>query len=391
MPMRMIYLDHNATTPVHPEVMEAMRPYFTEKFGNASSIHQSGREAKSALEDARQKSAELLGCKPSELYFTSGGTESDNFAIKGTAFANRDKGEHIITSSIEHHAVAVSCKFLEKEGFEVTYLPVDSEGFVDPHDLRRALRKDTILVTVMHANNETGVIQDLKSLTSIAREGGILFHTDAVQATGKIPYRIEDLGCDLLSISAHKLYGPKGVGLIFIKSGTKIQPWNEGGGHERGRRAGTENVAGAVGLAAAMEIAARDMKTETDKMISMTGRFYQLIEERIPDIKLNGSLERRVPNTLNISFRAVEGEAMILSLDLKGVMVSSGSACTSGATEPSHVLKAMGVPPEMAQGSVRFSFGRSNKEDDVEYVVDILAQEVRRLREISPLYTKSRR
>ena len=391
MPMRMIYLDHNATTPVHPEVMEAMQPYFTEKFGNASSIHQSGREAKSALEDARQKSAELLGCKPSELYFTSGGTESDNFAIKGTAFANRDKGEHIITSSIEHHAVAVSCKFLEKEGFEVTYLPVDSEGFVDPHDLRRALRKDTILVTVMHANNETGVIQDLKSLTSIAREGGILFHTDAVQATGKIPYRIEDLGCDLLSISAHKLYGPKGVGLIFIKSGTKIQPWNEGGGHERGRRAGTENVAGAVGLAAAMEIAARDMKTETDKMISMTGRFYQLIEERIPDIKLNGSLERRVPNTLNISFRAVEGEAMILSLDLKGVMVSSGSACTSGATEPSHVLKAMGVPPEMAQGSVRFSFGRSNKEDDVEYVVDILAQEVRRLREISPLYTKSRR
>ena len=391
MPMRMIYLDHNATTPVHPEVMEAMQPYFTEKFGNASSIHQSGREAKSALEDARQKSAELLGCKPSELYFTSGGTESDNFAIKGTAFANRDKGEHIITSSIEHHAVDVSCKFLEKEGFEVTYLPVDSEGFVDPHDLRRALRKDTILVTVMHANNETGVIQDLKSLTSIAREGGILFHTDAVQATGKIPYRIEDLGCDLLSISAHKLYGPKGVGLIFIKSGTKIQPWNEGGGHERGRRAGTENVAGAVGLAAAMEIAARDMKTETDKMISMTGRFYQLIEERIPDIKLNGSLERRVPNTLNISFRAVEGEAMILSLDLKGVMVSSGSACTSGATEPSHVLKAMGVPPEMAQGSVRFSFGRSNKEDDVEYVVDILAQEVRRLREISPLYTKSRR
>jgi cysteine desulfurase len=388
--MRMIYLDHNATTPVHPEVFEAMRPYFTDKFGNASSIHQSGREAKAALEDARQTIAELLGCKPSELYFTSGGTESDNFGIKGVAFANRDKGRHVITSSIEHHAVDISCKFLEKEGFEVTYLPVDSEGLVDPDDLKRALRKDTVLITIMHANNETGVIQDMKSLTSIARQSGIVFHTDAVQATGKIPYQIDDLGCDLLSISAHKLYGPKGMGLIYIKSGTKIQAWNEGGGHERGRRAGTENVAGAVGLAAALEIAVRDMDSETEKMESMTGRFYRLVKERIPDIKLNGSLERRVPNTLNISFQAVEGEAMVLSLDLKGVMVSSGSACTSGATEPSHVLKAMGVPPEMAQGSIRFSFGRSNQEGDVEYVVDILANEVRRLREISPLYTESR-
>lgn len=388
--MRMVYLDHNATTPVHPQVLDAMRPYFTEKFGNASSIHQSGREAKAALEDARLKIAALLGCKSSEIYFTSGGTESDNFGIKGVAFVNRIKGRHIITSSIEHHAVDVSCKFLEKEGFEVTYLPVDSEGIVDPDDLKKALRKDTILITVMHANNETGVIQDLKSLISVARDAGILFHTDAVQATGKIPYSVEDLGCDLLSISAHKLYGPKGVGLLFIRSGTKIQPWNEGGGHERGRRAGTENVAGAVGLAAAMEIAARDMQSETEKMKSMTARFFRLVEERIPDIKLNGSLERRVPNTLNISFRAAEGEAMILSLDLKGIMVSSGSACTSGATEPSHVLKAMGVPPEMAQGSIRFSFGRSNQEGDVEYVVDILEKEVRRLREISPLYTKSR-
>ncbi len=388
--MRTVYLDHNATTPVHPEVFEATKPYFIERFGNASSIHQSGREAKAGLEEARQTIADLLGCKPSELYFTSGGTESDNFAIKGVAFANRAKGKHIITSSIEHHAVEISCRFLEKEGFSVTYLPVDSEGFVDPDELKKAIRPDTILVTIMYANNETGVIQDLEALVSIARDAGVYFHTDAVQATGKIPYNINDLGCDLLSISAHKLYGPKGAGLIYIKSGTKIQPWNEGGGHERGRRAGTENVAGAIGLAKALEIAARDMDSETKKMTSMTTRFYKLVMERIPDIRFNGSFQKRVPNTLNISFRAVEGEAMILSLDLKGIMVSSGSACTSGTTEPSHVLKAMGVPPEMGQGSIRFSFGRSNKENDVEYVVDILAGEVERLRDISPLYAQSK-
>lgn len=388
--MRTVYLDHNATTPVHPEVLEAMQPYFMEGFGNASSIHQSGREAKAALEDTRQAIAALLGCRASELYFTSGGTESDNFAIKGIAFANRAKGKHIVTSSIEHHAVDVSCRFLEREGFDVTFLPVDSEGFVDPDDLKKAIRPDTILVTIMHANNETGVIQDLKALSSVGRDAGVYFHTDAVQATGKIPYKINDHGSDLLSISAHKLYGPKGVGLIYIKSGTKIQPWNEGGGHERGRRAGTENVAGAMGLSKALEIAARDMDAETKKMVSMTTRFYELVKEKIPDVRLNGSFRQRVPNTLNISFRAVEGEAMILSLDLKGIMVSSGSACTSGATEPSHVLKAMGVPPEMAQGSVRFSFGRSNEEDDVEYVVDILAGEVKRLRDISPLYAQSK-
>lgn len=388
--MRTVYLDHNATTPVHPEVFEAMKPYFTDRFGNASSIHQSGREAKAGLEEARRIIGGLLGCRPSELYFTSGGTESDNFAIKGVAFANRAKGKHIITSSIEHHAVLISCGFLEKEGFDVTYLPVDSEGLVDPDELKKTIRPDTILVTIMHANNETGVIQDLKALASVARDAGVYFHTDAVQATGKIRYNINDLGCDLLSISAHKLYGPKGVGLIYIKLGTKIQPWNEGGGHERGRRAGTENVAGAIGLAKALEIGARDMNAETKKMTSMTTRFYELVKERIPDIRLNGSFQERVPNTLNISFRAVEGEAMILSLDLKGIMVSSGSACTSGATEPSHVLKAMGVPPAMGQGSIRFSFGRSNKEDDVEYVVDILTHEIKRLRDISPLYAQSK-
>jgi cysteine desulfurase len=387
--MRNIYLDHNATTPVHSDVLAAMLPYFTDKFGNASSIHASGREAKAALEEARTSIAQLLGCKPSEIYFTSGGTESDNFAIKGTAFANRARGKHVITSPIEHHAVSRSCEFLEKEGFEVTCLPVDGEGLVDPDELRRAIRPDTTLVTIMHANNETGIIQDLEELVKVAHESEVYFHTDAVQATGKIAYKIPDLGCDLLSISAHKLYGPKGVGLLFIKSGVKIQPWNEGGGHERGRRAGTENIAGIVGLAKALEIAYRDMDDETAKLKSMTTRFYKLVKDRIPDIRLNGSFERRVPNTLNISFKAIEGESMILSLDMKGISVSSGSACTSGATEPSHVLLAMKVPPELAHGSLRFSFGRSNNEEDIDYVVDILAKEVQRLRSISPLYAKS--
>ncbi len=387
--MKTVYLDHNATTPVHPEVLEAMLPYFTEKFGNASSIHASGREAKAGLEDARAKCAELLGCKPSEIYFTSGGTESDNFAIKGAAFANRARGKHLITSPIEHHAVVRSCQFLEKEGFEATYLAVDSAGLVDPGDLKRAIRPDTTLVTIMHANNETGVIQDLRALAAVAHEAGALFHTDAVQSTGKIPFKMPDIDCDLLSVSAHKIYGPKGVGLLYIKSGTKIQPWNQGGGHEKGRRAGTENVAGIAGLAKALEIAWRDMEKETSKLLGMTTRFYNLVRERIPDIHLNGSFENRVPNTLNISFRAIEGESMILSLDMKGISVSSGSACTSGATEPSHVLLAMGTAPEIAHGSLRFSFGRSNSDDDVDYVVEILTKEVQRLRDMSPLYTKS--
>jgi cysteine desulfurase len=384
--MRTVYLDHNATTPVHPAVLEAMLPYFSQAFGNASSLHQSGREAKAALENARRSIAEVLGCEASEIVFTSGGTESDNFAIKGTAFANRNRGKHIITSSIEHHAVENSCKFLEKEGFEVTYLPVDSYGFVDPDDLKKAIRSDTMLVTIMYANNETGVIQDIKTLISVAKEAGLYFHTDAVQATGKIPYRIDDIDCDMLSISAHKLYGPKGVGLLYIKSGTNILPWNEGGGHEKGMRAGTENVAGIIGLAEAIKIAHRDMSERTERLERISQKFYDSIKARIPDIQLNGHFEKRVPNTVNISFRAIEGEAIVLTLDMKGIMVSTGSACTSGATDPSHVLRAMGVSREMAQGSIRFSFGRSNSIEDVDYVVDILAKEVNRLRSISPLY-----
>jgi len=387
--MRTVYLDHNATTPVIPEVLQAMLPYFTDIYGNASSIYSKGREAKSALEDCRNKCAELLGCSPSEIFFTSGGTESDNYAIKGVAFANRKKGRHVITSPIEHHAVIRSCEFLQKEGFDVTYLPVTSEGLVDPDELRKAIRIDTTIISIMYANNETGIIQDLKSLTDIAREAGVYFHTDAVQSTGKIPYKIPELGCDLLSISAHKLYGPKGVGIAYVKSGTKIQPWNQGGGHERGRRAGTENLAGIAGLTKALEIAGRDMEKEAAKLKAMSTRFYNLIMERIPDIRLNGSFENRVPNTLNISFKAIEGESMILSLDMKGVMVSSGSACTSGATEPSHVLMAMKVPADLVHGSLRFSFGRVNTEDDVDYAIEILEKEVKRLRSISPLYAQS--
>ncbi len=387
--MRTVYLDHNATTPVHPEVLEAMLPYFSQAYGNASSLHETGREAKAALENARHSIAEIMGCRAPEIIFTSGGTESDNFAIKGTAFANRKKGKHIITSSIEHHAVEISCRFLEREGFEVTYLPVDSYGFVDPDDLRKAIRPDTTLVTIMYANNETGVIQDIKALGSVAKEAGVYFHTDAVQATGKIPYKIDDIGCDMLSVSAHKLYGPKGVGLLYIKSGTDIIPWNEGGGHEKGMRAGTENVAGIIGLAEAIKVANKDIDARTEKLKKISGRFYESVKERIPDIQFNGHYEKRVPNTVNISFKAIEGEAIVLSLDMKGIMVSTGSACTSGATDPSHVLKAMGVSRELAQGSIRFSFGRSNSIEDVDYVVDILAKEVNRLRSISPLYADS--
>jgi cysteine desulfurase len=387
--MRNVYLDHNATTPVHPEVFEAMKPYFVDKFGNASSIYSIGREAKAALEDSRERSAAILGCKPTEIYFTSGGTESDNFAIKGVAFANRKKGQHIVTSPIEHHAVMRSCEFLEKEGFEITTLPVDSDGIVDPDELKKAIRKNTILVTIMYANNETGIVQELPALVKAAHDNGVIFHTDAVQATGKIPYKIPQLDCDLLSISAHKLYGPKGVGILYIKSGIKIQPWNEGGGHERGKRAGTESVANAVAITKTLEIAYRDMDKENARLLAMTNKFLSLVREKIPDIHLNGSLTKRVPNTLNISFRAIEGESVILSLDMNGIAVSSGSACTSGAMDPSHVLLAMGIKPDLAHGSIRFSFGRANKEDDIEYTVEILAREVERLRKISPLYSQS--
>jgi len=383
---RRIYLDHNATTPVHPEVFEAMLPYYKDKFGNASSIHSFGREAKVALEESREKVAKFINASPQEVYFTCGGTESDNLAVKGTAFANRKKGKHIITSKIEHHAVLESGKFLEKDEFEVTYLPVDKYGFVDPDDLKKAIRKDTILVSIMHVNNEVGTIQPLEELCKITKEKGAYFHTDAVQSVGKLPVDVQKLNVDVLSMSGHKIYGPKGVGAIYIRKGTRITPWSHGGSHERSRRAGTENVPGIVGLAKTVEIAQRDMEQQSQQMKNLTEAFYQKVTHAIPDVILNGHLEKRIPNTLNLSFKAVEGESIILSLDLKGVAVASGSACTSGTLEPSHVLSAMGISPEIAQGAIRFSFGRENTMEDVEYIVGILPEIVSRLRAMSPLY-----
>jgi len=386
--MRKIYLDHNATTPMHPEVLEAMLPYLKEKFGNASSIHEFGREVKVALEEAREKVAQLLGASSNEIFFTCGGTESDNLAVKGTAFAKRKNGFHIITSKIEHHAILESCKFLEKEGFEITYLPVDSNGLVDPEDLRKAIRDDTILVSIMYANNEVGVIQPIEELSLIAKEKGAYFHTDAVQALGKIPVDPKKLNVDMLSMSGHKIYGPKGVGAIYIRKGVRIIPWSHGGHHERSRRAGTENVPGIVDFAKALELVVNETEEQSKHLNNLTEAFYSKLVGSIPDVILNGNLNRRIPNTLNISFKGVEGESIILSLDLKGVAVASGSACTSGTLEPSHVLSAMGIDPAIAQGAIRFSFGRDNTMEDVEYVACILPEIVERLRSMSPLYAK---
>jgi cysteine desulfurase len=384
--MRKIYLDHNATTYVHPEVFEAMRPYYTDYFGNASSIHEFGRIGKAALEESRDKIAGLFSCSAEEIVFTSGGTESDNLAIKGIAFVKEDSGKHIITSAIEHHAVLESCHYLEKSGFAVTYLKPDSASRISPLLLKDAIGPDTILITIMHANNETGTIQDIAALAKVAHERGIVFHTDAVQSTGKIPYTIPELGVDLLSISSHKFYGPKGVGLLYVKNKTKLQSLNHGGSHEHNLRAGTENVAGIVGLAKALEIANRDMAEEYNRMRLLKTAFIQGIQKRIGDIIIIGDQINCVPNTANISFMGIEGESIVLSLDLKGIAVSAGSACTSGSITASHVLLAMGLFPEQAHGAIRFSFGRANTESDIDYVLDILEQEVTRIRRISPLY-----
>jgi len=342
--MRKVYLDNNATTPLHPKVLDAMLPYYTELYGNPSSIHNFGREVWGSLVDARESVAKLLGCSPSEIYFTSGGTESDNMAIIGTALANVGRGNHIITSSIEHHAILASCQYLGNNGFEVTYLPVDSYGFVDPDDLKRAIRKGTILVSIMHINNETGVIQDIPGLAAIAKAAGAYFHTDAVQSAGKVGLSVDGLGVDMLSASAHKINGPKGSGLIFIRKGTRVQPRMYGGKHEGAMRAGTENVAGIIGLTKALELSCGMIASELERYRKFSSRFWNALNEIIPNVVLNGPLdEGRLQNTLNITFKGIEGEAIILSLDLAGIAVASGSACTSGSTEPSHVLRAMGV------------------------------------------------
>jgi cysteine desulfurase len=380
--MRRVYLDHNASTPVHPEVVEAMLPYFAQTFGNPSSIHGFGREARDAVEAARERIAGFLGVAPEELVFTSGGTESDNLAVKGVAQAH--PGGHIVTSQVEHHAVLRTCQALERAGWSVTYLPVDGEGLVDPDDLRRAIRPDTILITIMYANSEVGTIMPVEEIGRIAREHGIPFHVDAVQAFGKIPFSVEELGIGLLSCSSHKIYGPKGVGRLHVRKGTKMRSIQHGGEHERRRRAGTENVPAIVGFARAVAIRARDMADEAVRVAALRDRLWEGLRERVPDVRLNGHPTRRVPGTLNVSFRGIEAESLILALDLKGIGASAGSACTSGSLEPSYVLTAMGVPTEWALGALRCSLGRSTTAGDVDYVLEVLPAAAERLRVLSP-------
>jgi len=383
--MRRVYLDHSATTPLRPEVVEAMQVALTEQFGNPSSIHSFGRAAKKLIEEAREQVALLIGAKPEEIVFTSGGTEADNMAVIGTALANQKKGKHIITSSIEHHALLDSCHWLEKNGFEVTYLPVDRDGLVRVEDVLAAIRDDTILISIMHVNNEVGTIQPIEEIGKIAKERGIIFHSDAVQSVGKIPVDVNDLQVDLLTLSAHKIYGPKGIGALYIRKGTKIQPIHFGGGQERKRRPGTENVPGIVGFGKACELARRDLPEE-QKLAVLRDKLIDGLLERIPDCQLNGHRTKRVPTNVNVSIRYVEGESMLLSLDLVGIAASSGSACTSGSLDPSHVLLAMGICHEIAHGSLRMTLGRDNTEEDIDYVLEHLPKIVERLRKMSPLY-----
>jgi len=380
---RRVYLDHNASTPVHPEVIAEMLPYFGERFGNPSSIHGFGREAREGLETARERVAHFLRVGKDEIVFTSGGTESDNLAVKGAARARG--GGHIVTSQIEHHAVLRSCQALEREGFAVTYLPVDGDALVDPDDVRRAIRPDTILVTIMHGNSEVGTIEPVTEIGRITRERDVPFHVDAVQTFGKIPLDVDASGIDLLSFSSHKIYGPKGVAGVFIRKGTRMAAVQHGGEHERRRRAGTENVPGIVGLGKAVELRAREMAAEAERVRALRDRLTAGIQARVPEVRVNGHATRRLPGTANISFRHVESESIVLGLDLKGIGVSAGSACTSGNVEPSYVLEAMGLPLDWAMGAVRCSLGRSTTTEDVDYVIDAVEPIVRKLRAASPV------
>ena len=384
--MKQIYLDHASTTPVRPEVVEAMLPYFTEQFGNPSSIYPLGQEAADVVAAARETLAGLIGAAPREVYFTSGGTEADNWAIKGFARANAGKGKHLITSAIEHHAVLHTCEALEKEGFEVTYLPVDEHGLVRPEDFAAAIRPDTILASIMFANNEIGTIEPIAALAAIAREHGVVFHTDAVQAFGHEPIDVKEMGIDMLSASSHKIYGPKGVGLLYIRKGVKVENFIDGGQQERGRRGSTENVPGIVGFARAAELAAADGAGEHDRQRVLRDHAIRRILDEIPSAKLNGSWESRLANNVNFSFEFIEGEGMLLQLAARGICVSSGSACTSGSLDPSHVLLAIGLPHEIAHGSLRLTLGEETTREDIDYVVDSLKEIVSRLREMSPLY-----
>jgi len=382
--MKKIYMDHSATTPADPLVLEAMLPYFSEKFGNASSLHSFGREAKKALEESRQKVADLVGAKKEEIIFTGSGTESDNLAIKGIAYKNKKKGNHIITSAIEHHAVLYPCKYLEAQGFEVTYLPVNNQGLAEVGDVEDAVTDKTILISIMHANNEIGTIQPIKEIGEVAERHDIYFHTDAVQSVGKIPVNVEDLGVDLLSLSGHKIQGPKGVGALYIKKGTPIEPLLHGGGHERNLRSSTENIAGIVGLARAAELAGERLEGDIKHLTQLRDSLIKGILN-IEEAYLNGHPTKRLPNNVNVRFSYIEGESLVLTLDMKGIAASTGSACSSASLEPSHVLLAIGLKPEEAHGSLRLSLGRENTKEDVDYVLEVLPEIVSNLRRISPL------
>jgi cysteine desulfurase len=383
--IRRIYLDNNATTPVLPEVLEAMRPYFGEHFGNASSIHHHGQETRAAVERARDSVAALLGCPAPEVVFTSGGTEADNLAIAGLTSA----GDHVITSTIEHHAVLHACKHLEETGCDVTYLPVDGRSLIDPDDVRQALRPNTKLISIMMANNETGVLQPVEEIGKIAAEADVCFHTDAVQAAGKVPIDVAQIGCAALSISGHKIHAPQGVGALYVRKGTHLQPLFYGGRHERSRRAGTENVPGIVGLGKAAELAIQSFERGDNRKISaLRDRLQQGILAQVEDAGVNGDAAPRVPNTANVYFDHIEGESLVIALDLKGLAVSSGSACSSGAVEPSHVLTAMGLKSARAHASIRISLGKQNTAEDIDLALALLPETVARLRELSPTYRK---
>ena len=386
--MNTIYLDNNATTKTDEEVVKAMLPYLLENYGNPSSIYKIGRDTRKAVEEAREKVAKALNCEVNEIYFTSGGSESDNTAIKGIAHSYKNKGNHIITSKIEHPAVLETCKELEKEGFEVSYIGVDENGIINLKELEASIKPSTILISVMFANNEIGTIQPIKEIGKIAKENNIYFHTDAVQAVGNLKIDVKELNLDSLSLSAHKFYGPKGVGALYVKKGVKFNKFISGGHQEKNKRAGTENVAGIVGLGKAIELAYQDLDKHNEKIRELRDYYVEEITKRIPYIKINGDIKKRLPGNSNISIRFIEGEGLLLNLDLKGICASSGSACTSGSLDPSHVLLAIGLPHEIAHGSLRISIGKYNTKEEIDYVIECLVEIVGRLREMSPLWEK---
>ncbi|NFD77623.1 cysteine desulfurase NifS [Clostridium botulinum] len=385
---KQVYMDYSATTYTKPEVLEEMLPFFTENFGNPSSLYSFSDKTKKAVNLARERVSKALNAEKNEIFFTSGGSEADNWALKGIAYANKKKGNHIITTKIEHHAILHTAQFLKKEGFKVTYLPVDEEGFVSVEDIKNAITDETILVSVMFANNEIGTIEPIKEIGELCKEKNIYFHTDAVQAIGHVDIDVKDMNIDLLSMSAHKFYGPKGVGALYIKNGVKIQNLIHGGGQERGKRASTEDTAGIVGLGKAIELAMENMPEENEKLSNLRGKLIRGIEERIPEVKLNGpkDMSRRLPNNVNFSFIGIEGETLLLDLDMNGIFGSTGSACASASLDPSHVLLSIGLPHETAHGSLRLSLGAKNTEEDIDYVLEVLPKIIKQRREMSPLW-----